>query len=722
MRFPTVIKYTDVWISKAAAFVSPVWEFDENCVLPFPMPTANFIKLRHNDKDIYYYKLYAGFDIETTNYTANDKHMAFMYHWQFSIASDSSAMIFMGRTWAGFMHFMALIEEHYNFDESHRLIIADANLGFEFQFIRKKFMWNQEDFFAREERHPLKCRTGGFEFHEVLTISGYNLAHLAKTYTKTQKLVGDLDYNILRSSKTPLTPQEQDYCINDVVILAEFMKYLFDTYIIPDKRIPLTKTGLLRSECRQTLKDMLGNDGVIAYRQLIYECFPDEKTYDTWFRYLFRGGYVHANVLLTGIEIPKELNSVHPAESVDITSSYPGSMNLYDEYPLEKFKKVSWLSKYEHEYACILTVEFKNIRRKWAHSIESKSKAITLESSADYPVIIDNGRIAQAGTLRVMLTNVDLWIYRLFYDWDVMTVEECWISKKGRLPLFIRKTLNRHYRDKNSLKKSGKSDTPEYKIEKEKVNSFFGMLVTRIELDKVTYTDDWEVKEKSLDFSEEIKSQFLLPQWGIFVTALSRYSLLSVVAEITEAIGDGSGENGAGVIYNDTDSIKYFDPEGKVKPIIERYNQHIHELQQKAKLADPEFYDLGCYDFETNEKDGYYTRFKTLGSKRYLVEQNGKIKATIAGLPKQAMLHYDGDPFELFDLDGMLIDAEMSLKNGISYIDDECNAVIEGEEMHEDSCAGIFSMQFQMNLDKIYASLVVKAMQERIRKYGDTED
>ena len=707
MDFPKILKYSDVWISKAAAFNSPVWLFKKDSVLPFPMPEARTIKLRHNKQEFEYYKLYAGFDIETTNIDKDGKHLAFMYHWQLTLASDSSAQIFTGRTWESFLHLMDELQEHYKLDVNKRLIIWDANLGFEFEFFRKYFEWDPEDFFAREERHPMKCRSGGFEWHEALTISGGSLAQLAKDYTKTQKLVGDLDYNIMRNAETKLTDKELDYCINDVVILAEWSKYIFETYIIPDKRIPLTKTGLLRSECRRTLEEKLGYDGVKQYRQLIYEAFPDEQTYQKWFKYLFRGGYVHSNILMTGFTLKH-------VDSYDITSSYPAVMNLFPEYPLEKFKKVQYVPKYLKEYACILKVTFKNIKRKYAHSIESKSKAIVLEASEKYPVIIDNGRIAQAGKLAVLLTNIDIELYRKFYTFEQMIVEECYVSKKGYLPIFIRKTLNKHYKQKAELKKSGQQETPEYVISKQKVNSFYGMMVTRIELDKITYTDDWEILEKDLDFMEELKSQFLLPQWGIFVTSLARKCLLDVVYEITVAIGDGSGDNGAGVCYNDTDSIKFYDPEKKVSEIINRYNDHIHELQQKAKLTDAAFYDLGTYDYE-----GHYKKFKTLGAKRYLTSEKGKIKATIAGLPKASILKYDGDPFELFDLDGMLIDTELSLKNGISYNDEPTDAEINGQWMHEESSAGIFAMAFNMNLDKIYHSLVADGLTERVRKYGD---
>ena len=696
---------------------APVFYWHEGNTLP-DMPLAFTIKLKHPGEWINYKRLFAGFDIETTNVEQGEKHLAFMYHWQFGIANGTQGFIMMGRTWAEFLDFFGQLEAFYDLGKSTRLISWIANTGFEFQFIRKYFEWDPDDFFAREERHPLKARTGGFEFHEALTISGGSLAQLAKDYTTTQKLVGDLDYSIPRNSKTPLTCKEMDYCINDVVILVEWSAYIFQYYIEPDKRIPLTKTGILRSETRMQLVAEKGQDGARAYRQLIYEAFPDEQTYRWWFLYLFRGGFVHANCLMTGFTIRPKKSDKNPfIDGYDITSSYPKEMLFEPEYPLTPFVETPFDEKLLKTKCCIMRVRFHDIRRRWSHSIESRSKAIICEDSKTTKCIFDNGRIAQAGVLEVMITNIDYDMYKLFYTWSDAEVLEFKTAEKGYLPIFIRRTLAKYYKLKAQLKRDGKNDTPEYAIAKQKVNSFFGMMVTRIELDKISYDNllqEWHVAEKELDFSEEIKSLFLLPQWGIFCTALARRSLLTVTARITEAIGYGAGEDGAGVIYNDTDSIKVYDPQGKAAKIIEEYNAEIESRRAAARLTSPEFDGLGCYDHEAQ-----YSRFKTLGAKRYLTEEHGKIKATIAGLPKQSILKVDGDPFEEFDLDGMTLEAAVSLKKTISYNDEHTQAIVDGELMQEESSAGIYDISFTMNLDKAYYAIVTDGLAERVRKYGD---
>lgn len=715
---PKVERLAKIYIDPEEPIIAPVMYWFTGASLPFLVPHGDTIKLKHNKQWFEYEVVYCGFDIETTNYDDGDRHLAFMYHWQFIIAGEGSGLVVMGRTWDQFTDFMAALHDRYELNDNRRILIWIANAGFEFQFVRKYFAWSEEDFFAREERHPMKFRSGGFEFHEALTISGGSLAQLAKDYTVTQKLKGDLDYSIQRNHLTPMSNDEKSYCINDVVILAEWSKFIFDNYIRKDHRIPLTKTGILRSETRLTLQDMKGASGVAAYRSLVYEAFPDPATYETWFKYLFRGGYVHSNILMTGFTIrPRRKDKNRFIDGYDITSSYPKEMLLEPEYPLTPFIPAEFTQEALDTKCCIMTVKFTNIKRRWSHSIESKSKAIDVYGSKQMPLVFDNGRIAQAAGLTVMLTNIDYEIYKLFYTWEDMEVLDFKTAEKGYLPLFIRKTLAKYYKLKAQLKASGQSDTPEYVIAKQKVNSFFGMMVTRIELDKIGYDDVhdcWTVDEKALDFYEEIKSQFLLPQWGIFVTALARRSLLKLTAAITEEIGDGSGENGAGVIYNDTDSIKVYDPDGKAAELVAKYNVEIQAQRIAARLTDPAFDGLGEYDHEAQ-----YDRFKTLGAKRYLTEEHGKVKATIAGLPKQAILNCAGDPFDDFDIDGMMLDADVSLKKTISYNDDHTEAIIDGELMQEESSAGIFDITFTMNLDKAYYIIVTDGLTERIRKYGD---
>lgn len=174
-------------------FVSEL-SFDE-LVTMLTFDYLDIVNIKGGRKPINYLMLYSGFDIETTN-MSDTKH-AYMYIWQIAL----NDMVLLGRSWDEFTLVIRILEEYNNLCSSKRIIIWIANLSFEFQFIRKRF--NFTKIFAKEQRKPLYAIIDDcIELRDPLPISGGSLAQLAKDYTKTQKLVGDLDYSIIRNSTT----------------------------------------------------------------------------------------------------------------------------------------------------------------------------------------------------------------------------------------------------------------------------------------------------------------------------------------------------------------------------------------------------------------------------------------------------------------------------------------------------------------------------------------
>ena len=663
---------------------APVVEYNKN-KLKLPKKPPVFMTQPKGKHKKGYYRLYCGFDIETTNVITPEAKKAFMYIWQFAIATDKDGVVVIGRTWDEFAELIETLNEYYETDETQKIIIWIANMGFEFQFMRSRLIWREDDFafFAKEERKPLLATVGFVEFREALTISGGNLAQLAKDYTTTQKLVGDLDYSVQRNHKTKLSLTELQYCINDVVILSEFSYFIFDKYIIPARRVPLTKTGLLRSEVKTELKRQCKR--IDDYKRAIVTAFPSQNEYIMYFRYLFRGGYVHSNFTLTN-------QILRGCRAFDITSSYPARMNL-SYYPVTPFLPEEFSTNALKTKCCIMIVEFTNIRNRFFHSIESGHKVIEGDG-----VKLDNGRVYKAARLRVMLTELDLMNYGKFYEWDEMRVISFKTAKRGKLPRFIRDVLNRHYIKEAALKAQGLNDTPQYAIVKSGVNSAFGLMVTRLSLDKVTFKNgEWMLDPVPLDYNKEVENQFLLPQWGIYVAAAARHELLNMVYEIEKQCGNI-------VIYCDTDSIKCLN-HPKLDGIIERYNANIAKQLQANALTDSAFSDLGFFDDEA--RGHVITRFKTLGAKRYLTEYDGKkIKATIAGLPKKTILKQGVDPFKLFDVNGMMIAAENSDKLTTCYNDTYTSAWVDGEFMEEETSVALYDIPFSMFTDKDYYNLL----------------
>lgn len=668
----------------AAVEIRPVYTENKPDMIT---PTEEVVKV---SKKCEYVPLYCGFDIETTNVISKERKAAYMYHAQMSCITENKGYVYTMRTWEQVIYLFDKISEAYRLNSKRHIIVWIANAGFEFQFIRHWITLDEGDFafFAKEERQPLLFTYKGIEFREALSISGGSLAQLCKDYTVTQKLVGDLDYSIMRSCKDPVTGKDLDYCVNDVIPLAEWSKYIFDNFLRKGKRVPLTKTGILRNEVKEEFNSIL-EDNKEFYLKLIKDAYPNEDDYMLWGHYLFRGGYVHSNIIHTGMII----NNV---QMYDITSSYPARMNL-SYYP-GKFTPVKPDLKYCKDKCVIMDCTFENLRSTTTHSIESRSKCIELIGET-----VDNGRIDSAKKIRVMLTELDFDTYSKFYTWDSLKINYMLISDRQPLPPYLLNVLNRHYLKKAKLKEEGLNDTPEYAIEKSGVNAAFGLCVTRIELDKITYIDDWKTKKNEIVFENEVDKQILLPQWGIWIAAHARHELLSMVYEITKECGNI-------IVYNDTDSIKAL-PDPRADNIIKRYNENIAKQLKARGLTDKAFSDLGMFDNE-----GVALRFKTLGAKRYITEVFDKkknknvIKATISGLPKVAinnLIKQGKDPFEEFTEDGMLISEEDSGKIMHTYNDKAHGDFINGVWMEEKSSVALYDGTFNLKLDKDYYSMVI---------------
>lgn len=143
------------------------------------------------------------------------------------------------------------------------------------------------------------------------------------------------------------------------------------------------------------------------------------------------------------------------------------------------------------------------------------------------------------------------------------------------------------------------------------------------------------------------------------------------------------------------------------------------------KLLSPETKDgkvktLGIWDFE-----GTYQQFKTLGAKRYLVNEDGKLQLTVAGLSKQNGVQYlieqaNGDINKVFELfsDNLYVPASKTGKMTHTYIDEPIQFVCEDylgnsaiiktlSGVHLESCDFTLSIaeqyrQFLQNLSKGY--------------------
>lgn len=621
------------------------------------------------------------FDIETT---AKDGK-SYMYIAQIGVGDD----IILCRTWEDVGKCYRFLCEIYKISKNHRVICWIHNFGYEFSYIKRRVTWatrkdGSPDIFALAPTKPVRALSAdGVEFRCSYQLSGFGLAALAKNYCKTQKLVGDLDYKQPRNSKTILSPAEEAYCINDVEILLEYSRYLYDTF--PGK-IPLTKTGIVRQDLKNHFKSMPKETQQI-WRDTIRRAFPSEDFYKIMMRWLYQGGYVHANYRYIGCMIEDLV------ESFDFKSAYPAA--CFEKLPYI-FKQIDpkywarWIVDRE-AYATIIEVKFSNIIISGCHAIYSEHKA--LKDSRG--ILSDNGRVREAEVLHCYLTELDFDNFLHFYRWDKIEVIQCWISKKHYLPPYVMEMVHKYYNLKNTLPKG----TAEYASSKVNLNSIYGMMVTGLFHLSLVYDED--TAEFDVDTGKDrpyyrlIQGQILLPQWGVWITAICRHNLLS---KLISKMGSGKHND---AIYSDTDSAKVIHPELH-REMISQYNDEI--LQRNYKIKKQYGYDIGKLGIFDDE-GGYY-KFKTLGCKRYCYTDQDGFHAVIAGLPKDTIDKYcrprNLDKYLYFD-DKMQFMPRFSQKLGSRYTDDRYTDIIidkdgNAEQMTEESGCCLVNAPFTMSM------------------------
>ena len=632
----------------------------------------------HKKQTIEYYNFSNGFDIETTStYSKTGEKVAFMYAWALMIKDETN--YFTGRTWEEFLQVLDKIKEELQLSYTRRIVIYIHNLGYEFQFMRKYFNW--DSIFAIDDRKPIKAiTTDGIEFRDSYILSGYSLEKTAENLNShsIEKLVGNLDYKKIRTSKTLLTAEEWEYIKFDVQIIIYYIDEQLEIYNNITK-IPLTNTGRVREYVKHNCYYSAGKSKYKSskgkyknYSNLMQGLVINDSEEYNKLKWAFMGGFTHSNPMRTD----EVIENVH---SIDFTSSYPAVM-LSEQYPMGAGFKVTGkeiqekgLQYYTDNYCCLITIGFHNLKNKFVYDSYLSESKCSITGNRE----IVNGRIYSADIVTTVITEQDLSIIERVYDYDYY-ISDMICYAKNFLPKQIIFSILELYQKKTELKGVAGKEV-EYLLSKGMINSVYGMTVTDIVKDDIIYnsnTGEWEIEK--VDVEEEIekynnkKNRFLFYPWGVWITAYARKNLWLGILNFKEDY-----------IYSDTDSIKFLNYE-KHLSFITTYNKLIEEKQKvvlnyynidlkylypktiKGKTKIP-----GVWDYEGN-----YSRFKTLGAKRYLVEENGELYLTVAGLSKHNGIEYmkkscDYNNTEVFDMftDDLSIPPDETGKNTHTYID-----------------------------------------------------
>lgn len=577
-------------------------EFNYDILANYPIIKS---KKRKNKRD--YLNCVCAFDIEATRLV--DIEQAVMYIWQFQIED----MTVIGRTWEQYFNFLEKIAERIR--GIAYLVVYVHNLSYEFQFLKGLYEFEPEEVFSVEPRKILKCEMFEcIEYRCSYMLTNISLDKFLKKFNVENKKL-TYDYNKVRYPWTKLTDEELAYCINDVKGLVQAIHKQLTSDDDNIATIPLTATGYVRRDVKQAMKQFNHNQ--------LKEMLPNAKVYKA-LREAFRGGDVLAN----------RWNSdqiIDNVKSADEVSAYILSM-LCRPLPMSRFiledpKKFYKLYKAGNR-ALLFKVIFIGLELKTTtqgHAYLSRDKCREIEYG-----VYCNGRILRADYLETTLTDIDFRIVEKRYKWLEMKVFKLYSAKYDMLPLCFRNVILNYYKVKTELKgvDENTDDYIYYMNNKEKLNSCYGMTVEAIKDELKFINNEFVYEDKPLSelVSKHNKRAFLNYSWGVYITAWSRYALSCGIDVVTK-----NDEEPFNFIYSDTDSIKYT---GDID--FTAYNDEIIKLATK----------YGAYAVDRNgvvhyigvfEDEGYKTpnRFKTLGAKKYVLEDpNKKLHITIAGVNK----------------------------------------------------------------------------------------
>jgi len=614
------------------------------------------------------------FDIESTSFRDYLKKLALMWIWMLGLQDDQTGFIYtiVGRTWKEWQEAIKCLYELCPGD-NHYIPIYVHNLSFEYFFIKPYVM--EKDVFVVKSNDLLYMRTWeGLEFRCSMKVAGCKLADITQflpTDCKVKKLVGDLDYKLMRHRLSNVTDDEMAYCLNDVRLVCEYIsqKRREDGDI---SKIQRTATGYGRKGIMDfVFNDMTKKEKAKFIAQVMGTCFHNGLEMKTACR-AFMGGHTAGNPQNRG-------RILRGVTCWDFTSSYPSICVCCSDFPIEYIGYMDNMTEPEYrvelslKHAIIGKAIFKGLRPRVYEEGRSKetvdfdyyipsSKCVELEGEVKY-----NGKVASADLCSIYIIDLDFTTYELFYEWDSVEFEGCFLYKKGYLPKKVIEYVLSLYQSKTTLK-GVKGQELKYAKDKALLNAVsYGMNVTSPEKDILQYDsseDEWKPTidgEWKSDLYDMQNADDVAEYWDLKVNAYNdRIRAGQVTVSYIQGIyisGAARANLALGIMsaglkhlfaYSDTDSI-YIQHSEELDDFITSYNNMIkqkmermckfYDLQQdcwRPKTIKGEEKPLGYWDF-----DGYSEYFKQVRAKTYAkIDKEGHFKITIAGLNKQAGAAY----------------------------------------------------------------------------------
>jgi len=406
-----------------------------------------------------YANILATFDIETTN--VKKLKQAFMWHWQACI----EGLVVTGRTWDEYAELLNRIND--NLTEDLCFVWYVHNLAFEWQFLRAIHRFDERplregvdsEVFCVTGRKVVRASIGRrFEYRCSYFLTNMSLREFLNKMQVEHKKT-EMDYSVTRYPWSPVSAEDLEYCIADVLGLYEALCKMLDADHHTLATVPISSTGYVRNDFKRAMRR---EPEAMA---IVRSCAPTYNVY-LHLRRAFRGGNTHANRCYTGV-ILQHVNSY------DRASSYPDVL-VNMPYPIKGFVrdlKVKHLSDLWERTPYLMFVEFEDI--ELADPFNGCPYIPFHKCQVLRDPVNDNGRILQASRLSIYLTDIDYLIIKDMYVWKSDRVISCYRSEYGRLPQPMIDVTMDYYRKKTELKGVDGQEVY-YMKSKNKLNAVYG--------------------------------------------------------------------------------------------------------------------------------------------------------------------------------------------------------------------------------------------------------
>lgn len=573
--------------------------------------------------------------IDTETYVSETEDIGWITDWTITIENDCCLY---GNHVSDLLDTIDRICDTLHGDKEHTVRFYIHNLSYDYMFIRnhliEKFGEPDRKLAVKTHRYVfLQWQSFGLEIRDSAILTQRTLERLCKDMGTLEKATGTWDYKKKRTPDSGRSAKEIAYVCTDTICLCKALRLYITQRNCTVANVPLTNTGFIRNQARsRSRKDKKWHKKFISMQlsleqyNLLTECY--------------HGGYTHANRYYVNRLITESV------ECYDFRSSYPARI-VYEMFPMTNFVETSLklqdILDLKDDYAFAGYIRLKNVRLKKDCPMPSmafhKAKvcifpdAETQSKKSAMERNLDNGKILNADLVIYPFTDPDLQAILDSYDFEWADVASVMRAKKDYLPEWLINYVIELFMHKTTLKHS---DPVLYMLSKGELNGIYGMMVQKMIQD--IFEENFETGEWTNTLTEEhytellekfykSKNSFLPYQWGVWVTAYAQAELFKL------------GKCCSEWIYSDTDSVKGF---GWNKSKLSEYNDKIRKKSEERNLGtvvfNGEYYTIGIAEF-----DGVYTEFKTMGSKRYCYREDGMLKQTVAGVPKDGVFCLDND-------------------------------------------------------------------------------